>query len=453
MNKQNKKRKPIKKKQKKKSLVKRFFRIVFSILTIYFVGVICFFAYAFVSSDKETGGAGFVDKVVDKVAKAPERTIALIACTDKEEGRTDGIMLVSYNAKSNQISVVSIPRDTKVSIPPDMWDVMVKNFPVIANDAPSFKKINSIPNYGQEQGMEFLERYLEDLLDIEIDYYVHFNLDGFKYIVDSVGGIDFDVPIRMKYFDPMQDLYIDLQPGMQHLDGDKAEQLLRFRKDNYNNGYPRGDLQRIEVQQQFLAAFFNKIMSVQSIISNPKAYYTTLTQYVDTNFTLTDALKYVGEIKEVDVQNILTYTLPCTTKTISGKSFVIVDEDEVKEFAYEVFKAPVVNPEDIVYEESFDKSIQVLNGSYTSGLAGKTKEVLQNDGYIVGHIGDSTDAKSEQTKIYVSKVGQGNDLEKYFTNCKIVVNPQKVEQYGYDITIVIGTDDNIKQPENTQTTE
>ncbi len=435
---QNKRKKSTRRK-KKKSLAKRFFRIVFSILTLYFIGVVCFFVYAFIA-DKPSNNDSFVDKVVNKVApKAPERTLALIACTDEGEGRTDGIMLIDYNSVNNQISVVSIPRDTKVNIPPDMWEVMVQNEPSIAYDDPSFKKINSIPNYGKEQGIEFLKTYLEDLLDVKIDYYAHFNFEGFRYIVDSVGGIEFDVPQSMYYSDPTQDLYINLKPGVQLLDGDKAEQLLRFRS------YPQGDLKRVEVQQAFMKKFFEKVVSLDSIVSNPKAYFTTLTQYIDTNFTVADALKYVGEIKELNVSNTQTYTLPCTTETISGVSFVIVDEQEVKDFAYEVFKKPTVNPEDIVYEDSFDKSIQVLNGSYKTGFASKTKELLEDNGYIIGNIGDSQDAKSEETKIYVATIGQGDDLQKFFTNSKIMVNPQKTQEFGYDITIVLGTDEKLKE--------
>lgn len=433
------KRKKRNRRKKKKSLAKRFFRIVFSILTLYFIGVVCFFVYAFIT-DKPSNNDSFVDKVVNKVApKAPERTLALIACTDEGEGRTDGIMLVDYNSVNNQISVVSIPRDTKVNIPPDMWEFMVQNEPSIAYDDPSFKKINSIPNYGKEQGIEFLKTYLEDLLDVKIDYYAHFNFEGFRYIVDSVGGIEFDVPQSMYYSDPTQDLYINLKPGVQLLDGDKAEQLLRFRS------YPQGDLKRIEVQQAFMKKFFEKVVSLDSIVSNPKAYFTTLTQYIDTNFTVTDALKYVGEIKELNVSNTQTYTLPCTTETISGVSFVIVDEQEVKDFAYEIFKKPTINPEDIVYEDSFDKSIQVLNGSYKTGFASKTKELLEDNGYIIGNIGDSQDAKSEETKIYVATIGQGDDLQKFFTNSKIIVNPQKTQEFGYDITIVLGTDEKLKE--------
>ena len=443
------------KRKKKKSLKRKFFKIVFSMLTLYFIGLVCFFVYAFITSDPNNSGGSFVNKVTEKVLpKPPDRTLVLVACTDEEEGRTDGIMLVDYNAINNQISVVSIPRDTKVSIPPDMWEVMVQNFPIIKNDSPDFKRINAIPNYGQEQGMEFLERYLEDLLDVEIDYYVHFNFEGFKYIVDSVGGVEFDVPRRMKYSDPTQDLYIDLQPGMQLLDGDKAEQLLRYRHHNdIRIGYPRGDLDRVEVQQAFVSEFIKKVTSLDTVISNPKAYYTTLTQYVDTNFGIDDAVKYLGEIKKIDTNNINTYTLPGTPQTINKTSFVILDDAQVKEFAYEVFKAPTVNPEDIVYVDSFDKSIQVLNGSYTSGLAGKTKDLLQDNGYIVGNIGDSLDAKSQETKIYVAEHGQGNDLQKFFKNSKIVVNKLKTEEYGYDITIVLGTEDELVETASQNTEE
>ena len=430
-----------KKRKRKPRPILKFIKIVFSILIIYFIGVMCFFVYAFINGTPNANEGGtFIDKVVDKVVpKAPERTLVLVACTDEGEGRTDGIMLVDYNSINNQISVVSIPRDTKVNIPSDMWEIMTENYPEIKNDDPSFKKINAIPNYGKDRGIEFLQTYLEDLLDVKIDYYVHFNFEGFRYIIDSIGGIDFDVPQRMYYSDPTQDLYINLKPDMQHLDGEKAEHLLRFRS------YPQGDLKRVEVQQAFLNEFFKKIVSVDTIISNPETYFNTLTQYIDTNFTISDGLKYVGEIKELDVNNTQTYTLPCTPETISGISFVIVDEDELKEFAYEVFKKPTVKPEDIVYEDSFNKSIQVLNGSYTSGFAKKTKELLENNGYIIGNIGDSSDVKSEETKIYVSKIGQGNDLQKFFTNSKIVVNPEKLKKSGYDITIVLGTKEELKE--------
>ncbi len=437
------KKKYKKRKKKKKSLVRKFFRIMFSILTIYFIGIICFFVYAYIEDNKNIDeNSGIINTIAQKVSpKLPERTIGLVVVNDSGDSRSDTILLVSYNSINNQISSVNIPRDTKVSIPEDMWSVMVQNFPVIARDNPNKKRINVFTYYGKERGMEFLETYLEDLLDIKIDYYAHFNLEGFRHLVDSVGGIEFNVPIRMKYSDPTQNLYIDLQPGLQLLDGDKAEQLLRFRKDNYNRGYQRGDLQRIEVQQEFMKLFIKKVTNIDSILSNPKAYYTTLKEYLDTNFGLNDALKYIGELKNIDIENIQTYTIPIE----SIGDFVVLNEDEVKDFAYEVFKAPTIKQEDIVYEDSFDKSIQVLNGSYTKGMASKTKDILQDNGYIVGNTGDSLETKSKETKIYVAKHGVANDLQKFFTNSKIIVNPEKALRFEYDITIVIGTEDKLKE--------
>lgn len=439
-----------KKRKKKKSLFARFVSIVFSILLVYFIVMAGIFAYTYLTYNPEEPKENptFTDKIVEKIKPTlPEYTTILLAGTDEGERRTDTIMLISYNSVVNKASIVSIPRDTRVSIPENMWEVMVKNEPIIANDNPNYKKINAIPNYGKEQGIEFLQEYLENLLDIKIDYYVHFNLEGFRFIVDSVGGIEFDVPVKMRHDDP----YIHLDPGVQLLDGEKAEQLVRYR------GYGAADLGRVKTQQEFLKAFLDKVLSLNTIISNPSAYFTTLNEYVETNVGMSDILKYLPEAKTFSTNNIETYTLPNTPVDIGGISYVEVDEQEAIDFAYEIFKKPITKPEDIVYEDSFDKSIIVLNGSYTSGMAAKTKKVLENNGYIVGKIGDSSDTKSEETKIYVSKEGVGNDLQKFFTNSKIVVNQNKTEELGYDIIIVIGTKEelveNIEQTEDNSSSE
>lgn len=432
-----------KKRKRKKSLIGKFFNVLFSILSIYFLIILILFSYSYFSFDKNKNvnkeNMGLIDKAVEKLKPTvPERTNVLLAVTDESEGRTDGIMLLSYNSVNKKVSIISIPRDTRIKVPGYMWEEMIKNFPGIRNQDPIIK-INAIPNFGKERGMEFLKSTIEKMLGININYYAHFNLEGFRYIIDSVGGIEFDVPQRMKYSDPTQNLSINLKPGVQLLDGKKAEELLRFRS------YPQGDLKRIEVQQDFIKVFFKKISSLNSILSNPKAYFTTLTKYVDTDFKISDILKYTSEASKISSLETESYTLPCTPKTINGISYVVVDETELLEFGYEIFKKPIVKPEDIVYEDSFDKSIQILNGSYTKGMAKNLKDILENNGYIVGDIGDSSEKKSEDTKIYVANDGYGSDLKKFLTNSKIVVNPSKIEKMGYDIVIIIGTNEELKE--------
>ena len=427
------------KKKKKNIPVVRFFRIVFSILFIYFIIVGVLFAYSYFSFN-EGDEEGTLS--TDKTSNLPEYTNVLLACTDEGEGRTDAIMIVSYNSISKAISLVSIPRDTRVDIPDYMWEVMVENFPEIAGDDKSYKKINAIPNYGKERGMEFLQEYIEDMLGIEIDYYAHFNLEGFRYIIDSVGGIEFDVPQAMRHTDP--DIYLD--PGLQLLDGDKAEQLLRYRT------YPEGDLKRIEVQQQFMKAFFEKVVNLKTIISNLSAYVKTVTEYIDTNATIVDILKYVGELEYFDIDAVQNYTIPCTTATINGVSYVETDAEALLDFGYEIFKQPTAT-EDTEYEDSFLKSITILNGSYKKGFASQTQSLLEENGYTISEIGDYTGQKAEQTKIYVKELGQGTDLLKFFTNAKVVVNEQKVEEYGYDIVIVLGTAEELNEDLEDQTEE
>lgn len=429
--------------KKEKSAMGKYFSIVFSILSIYAVAVVCFFTYAYFTDTSESKGGGIINGIVDKVSdaiepKIPERTLALVAVTDIEEGRTDTIMLVDYNCINNKVTLMSIPRDTKVTVSQDVFNVMANNYPVLKS---STMKINAINYYGNERGMEFLSEYVEEMLDIEIDYTALLHIDAVRYLVDSVGGIEFDVPRRMYYSDPTQNLLINLQAGVQLLDGSSAEQLLRYRS------YGDGDLSRVEVQQEFISLFLDKIFSMDSIISNPSSYLTALIDYVETNFKITDALRYLKEINKIDTSNVENYTMPVIMQQSS--TYLLTDDSEIKSFAYDLFNKPTVAPEDIVYESSYHKSIQVLNGSNTSGIAKLTQDYLQDNGYLVSSIGDSTEEKVPETIIYVAQEGHGYDIAEFFENAKVIVNPVKVKTYGYDIVVIFGTNDSfITQDDN-----
>lgn len=412
--------------------LKKFLGIVFSIVTVYCICFMGFLAYAyFIYEDTDPDNKTIVDKFIQSIEpEVPDRTTALIAVTDNDGTRTDGIMLVSYSAINKKISLISIPRDTQVKITGSVWDTMCANYPDLTWQG-STMKINAIAQYGKEQGMTFLEEYIEDLLAIKIDYYAKLDFEAFRYIIDSVGGIEFDVPVNMYYSDPTQDLLINLKKGLQVLDGEKSEHLLRYRT------YTLGDLERVEVQQDFMKVFFDTVTNTQTILSNPTAYFTTLINYVETNFGVTDALKYLKELQNIDMNNIDNYTLPCTL----DPSYVFVDKEEAQEFMYNIFNSIVIAPENILYETSFFKSIQVLNGSGIGGSAKRTQEYLQENGYQVDAIGDSTDPKEDQTVIYVKQEGLGYDLKDYFTNARVEVNPSKINNTNYDIIIVFGKND------------
>jgi LCP family protein required for cell wall assembly len=312
-------------------------------------------------------------------------------------------------------------------------------------------KINAIHHYsGNELGPEMLVKYLNEILGTDIKYYVRIDFKAFHYLVDSIGGIEFDVPQDMDYDDPSQDLAIHLKAGLQTLDGDKAEQLVRFRKDNYGGGYINGDLGRIEMQQEFMKVLLAKVASIDTITKNPTAYVNAMFSYITTNVTIADAIKYASVLGKIDASKIETYTLPGDVASLYGISGYEMDSEKTAELVYDIFERPVsemtetttdgkdsASKDDKETADSKDASIMVLNGGYTSGKAGTVKEMLEENGYTVSGKGDYSGDKESKTRIYVAREGLGTDLERYFVDAETIVDKSETEDY--DITIVIGT--------------
>lgn len=435
----NKERQRRKKRKRRMSPAKKFLTIVLAVLGVYIVALGIFTLAAYLSDDPNDKPLDILTSVVG--GKVPERTNFVIMCTDEEGTRTDTIMVGCYNSVTNGIDIMSIPRDTLVSATAANYEIMQERNPGLSSNV---MMVNSIHSYaGSEDGPEMLTEELENLLDISIDYYIRVDFDAFHYFIDSIGGVDFDVPRDMKYDDPTQDLHIDLEAGMQHLDGEKAEQLVRFRKDNYGGGYALGDIDRIQVQQDFFKALVKKAVSADTIKSNPQAYLTTLFKYVTTNAGIKDTLKYVSVIDKLDTDNINTYTLPGTTRNNRW----IMDEEQTESIVYEVFKRP---SDEILAEQeaetngtaptdSKSASIQVLNGGYTNGKASEVQDMLSEAGYTVADIGTYEGDKEEATRIYVNQNGLGEDLTEYFTNAEVIKDSSVTGDY--DIVIVVGTDE------------
>ena len=144
----------------------------------------------------------------------------------KSENLTDTIMLASYDPKTQEAALLSIPRDTFVGTSE-------------SNASPS-DKINAIYNMytNKQKGLEKLLEKVRKLTDIDVRYYVMVDTKALRALVDEIGGVTFDVPIDMKYDDNRQNLHINLKAGVQKLNGDKAEQVVRFRHNNNGTTYP-----------------------------------------------------------------------------------------------------------------------------------------------------------------------------------------------------------------------
>ncbi|MFI3230643.1 MAG: LCP family protein [bacterium] len=231
---------------------------------------------------------------------APVRTNVLVLGVDKEELLTDVIMACSYISTTGEINIMSVPRDTYVSFSgQDLTDLRSIN-----SRAPSYMKLNAVYTYTESTGVEMLQKTVEDLLGVKFDYYVKIDLDAFKYIVDSVGGIYFDVPSGgLWYSDPTQNLNIALKGGYQLLDGDDAEGLVRFR------GYTYADLDRVKVQQEFISEFIRQVVGKDNFLDNASALAMSFIKFVETDFNISNLPKYLTSFTSIDFDNINTDTV------------------------------------------------------------------------------------------------------------------------------------------------
>ncbi|AEY65955.1 LCP family protein [Clostridium sp. BNL1100] len=227
---------------------------------------------------------------------------------DKSSGNTDSMLVANYNPEKNQISIVTIPRDTKVKL---------KN-----NILP---KINAAYAAGgrNHEGARYASEIVSNLTGININYYVHINISAIKKITDMLGGVYFDVPVDMKYDDPTQNLHINLKKGSQLLDGDKVEQLLRFRKPNgerytqeLKEFYDGSDIKRTEMQMKFIKEFIKQKLKVQNIPKlNPVLNYAF--ENIITNMTLSDALKMSSGLISISPDNFNSFRLDGEDKVIN----------------------------------------------------------------------------------------------------------------------------------------
>lgn len=213
-----------------------------------------------------------------------KRTNILLLGADARSGetisRSDTIILASIDPKLNKAALVSIPRDTKIS----------------GSAAGGMDKINAANVTG---GPELAVEKVEELMNEKIDYYVEIDFEGFKNIIDALGGVTIDVDQKM--YKPSED--INLKPGLQTLDGAGALAFVRFRD------YPMGDIERAEHQQAFLKALGQEVLKPSTIIKLP-----TLVKEIQANVKTNLGLKYMLKIASwapgFTSESIVAQTLP-----------------------------------------------------------------------------------------------------------------------------------------------
>lgn len=410
-------------KAKRKATTKRAIS-AFIILIFLLITFGCIYVFSFISGLKTDNLAG-----ANEPASNESLNILLLGMDigDVEQvenqslKRTDTMMVLNYNPKTDKAHIVSIPRDTLIEVE-DAYDEFGNYTP--------YWKINSAYALG---GEEEVIKHVESLLDININYLVEIDYAAFRNVIDALGGIEMYIERDMNYDDDGQDLHIHFNAGETVvLDGQAAEEFFRWRKNNDGTGLVNGDLGRISNQQKFIKAVLEKVKS-PSIVFKMPAILDAIQKNITTNMSGSKMISY--GLKMIKNSGIDMVTLQGYDETIYGQSFLVVDEESNKAIL-DALKSGVGSFSDTTVPRT-DYKILVLNGTRVNGLAGNLKTDLENIGYTNIEVGNTD-------KVDTSEILANDKSVRELLKTDIGISEtgkNKEEQYkDYDAVIIIGED-------------
>ncbi len=325
-------------------------------------------------------GIGTFNESIEKKATKGKTVNILVMGIDArsatENSRSDTMILISIDRKTNKIAMLWIPRDTRVEVGINRYD-----------------KANSV-NYikGPEEACNVVGK----LLGTKVNYYAIANFYGFEEIINLLGGVTIDVESNMNHPDPNPKLNINLAKGVQELNGKQALDYVRYR------GGPTADIGRTGRQQKFIKAVTKEFLKPKNIVKLPKLVPQVF-EHVNTNIPLDDMLYMVSLAKEFSSDSVITQTLPgySFTDPKNGASYWQADKEITKTIladllegkTYDVAQDPPnwVQPAPTIYAEPDEEE-------ELDSAEGNEDEIDRDinpgaEGYLPG---DNTNASDEE---------------------------------------------------------
>jgi len=409
------------KKHKRIVNYKRFAIVTTTVVVATFVLVFgCFYFYlANLNNDAVDLSSGLSANQLENIKKNGKSCNILVMGVDvgtpgstsaNDPKRTDTLILAHYNAEDKKINMISIPRDTLVS-------VNGKN-----------QKINAAHAIG---GVDYAVAAVETLLDVHIDYYGKINYEGFDKVINTIGGVDMEITRQMDYEDPTQDLSIHFDKGTTvHLDGKKAEEFFRWRKNTDGSGFKNGDLDRIENQHMFISKVMEKIKKPSIVIKIP-SILSAIKSSVETNMDANEIIKYGYIFATIGDGKLSMDTVKGDLKDVKGVSYVVYDDAQNEKIISEL------NNGDVTINKSKLK-IKVNNGTKTVGLASDFNTYLVENGYSKAITGNGEATSKSKITVYNGDESMKADLQKDFKidNIEFLESSNK----EFDIIVLLGED-------------
>ena len=443
------------KKKKKMKFWKKFLLFILVIL----IGLIGLFGY---KVHKNGGGLSGMLATVAGHDENTKKQLGEFKClllgisTDQENvDLTDTIIVASYNPNTQKATLLSIPRDTYTGKDP--------------SKATAYQKINAM--YSRKHRPDETLEAVNEITGLNIKYYAVIKTEALIKMVDVIGGITFNVPINMDYDDPSQDLHIHLKAGEQQLDGNKAEQVVRFRHNNNGTSYPEeygdNDIGRMRTQREFILQVI-KQTAVPSNIFKLGEILDVAKQYVETNIDFSVAKDYIPYIVEFNTENLLTETLPGapSNKNAAGTWVYIHNKKETQSLIEKLFYDRDKTEEELEKEANTNDTTNTNNSNTNSTTNTSTSNTASNKANLkIEVLNGSGESKNLQTVVSdlkqagykVTKTGTTNStakttiIDKKETNSSILrhikdvlgvgtIENSETNSSNMDLVIVIGKD-------------
>ena len=409
-------------------------RIVVSVITIFIALIFggLFYAYSFISGLKTNNlGSG-----IPPASKNDSINVLVLGMDigdadiegNKGIRRSDSIMVLNYNPNTKKAHIVSIPRDTLIEV--DAY--------LDTGEYQKYWKINAAYVLG---GEEEVTTHVESLLDININYIVEVDYNAFRSIVDAVGGVEMTIEQDMFYDDDAQDLHINFKAGETVLlDGKKAEEFFRWRKNNDGSGLANGDLDRIKNQQLFISKLLDKVMSPSIVFKAPKILK-AISENVETNISAKELVSLGMKIIRLKSSDIIMTTLQGEPQYIYGESFLVADKEYNMDLINSLSSENPSSASNITTIKREDLKVIVLNGTNISGLASTARDKLLARGYENVEVGNTTEAVNKS--VIQTNNKDLKDLLKSDIDIEKIEKISGSEYKDYDIVILLGEDYNL----------
>lgn len=382
--------------------------------------VVILVAVAGIIAAKNSRERQFYDNGMETSSRVMHVMILGVDRREDDVGRSDTMMVTAVDMDQKKAALLSVPRDTRVKI-----------------DGYGYEKINHAYAYG---GHKLSQNAIENLLGVSIAHYILIDTKAFERIIDAIGGIDINVEKRMYYEDPWDDnggLVIDLYPGEQHLDGQKAIQYVRYRDGE-------GDIGRIGRQQHFIKAVLAKVISPEMLPRLPKLVE-EVSSAIKTDMSLAELLEFANTMKSVHDNGLTAQMVPGQPAYIDDVSYWIPDITDLRallaselgsnltaeasdkaqadEDAYmddlpkglkltaakSSGKLVTANSDEAKTDDNDEEplkpdeiSVMVINDSGINGAGARVASILQSKGFIISGVETGKTSSREQTTITTS---------------------------------------------------